>query len=78
MGDEIPRTMKALVGNRSTITRILNYACSSSSGDGVKVTTVPVPEIKDNEILVRVRCVAFNPTDFKHVDILSPRGAIIG
>lgn len=44
----------------------------------MKVATVPVPEIKDNEILVRVRCVALNPTDFKHVDILSPRGAIIG
>lgn len=44
----------------------------------MKVAPVPVPEIEDNEILVRVRCVALNPTDFKHVDILSPRGAIIG
>lgn len=78
MSAEIPRSMKALVGNRSIFARISNYVCSNPSGDGVKVATVPVPEIKDNEILVRVRCVALNPTDFKHIDILSPRGAIIG
>ncbi|KAJ6447230.1 oxidoreductase [Purpureocillium lavendulum] len=34
--------------------------------------------MEETEILVRVRCVALNPTDFKHVDILSPRGAVIG
>ncbi|GAD91600.1 toxD-like zinc binding oxidoreductase [Paecilomyces variotii No. 5] len=70
--------MKALIGNRSIVSRISNYTCGSSSGDGVKVATVPVPEIKDDEILVRVRCVALNPTDFKHADIVAPRGAIIG
>ncbi|KAL2846704.1 chaperonin 10-like protein [Aspergillus pseudoustus] len=75
---EIPQSMKALVGNRSLLTRFSNYAWSRPSGDGVKLTTIPVPEIKNNEILVRVRCVALNPTDFKHVDILAPRGAIIG
>lgn len=48
------------------------------SGDGVKIQIVPVAEIQDNEILVRIRSVALNPTDSKHVDILSPRGAIIG
>lgn len=70
--------MRAVVGNRSAITRILNYVTGSSSGDGVTVASVPVPEIKDSEILVRVRCVALNPTDFKHVDVVSPRGVIIG
>ncbi len=70
--------MQALIANRSIVTRVSNYICGSSSGDGVKVATVPVPEISDEEILVRVRCVALNPTDFKHVDIVAPRGAIIG
>lgn len=70
--------MQALVGNRSIVTRVSNYICGSSSGDGVKVATVPVPEINDNEILVQVGCVALNPTDFKHVDVVAPRGAIIG
>lgn len=70
--------MQALVGNRSIVTRLSNYICGSSSGDGVKIATVPVPEINDDEILVRVRCVALNPTDFKHVDVVAPSGAIIG
>lgn len=78
MSTEIPMSMKALVGNRSIFTRISNYICSKPSGDGIQVSTVPIPEINDNEILVRVRCVALNPTDLKHIDILSPRGAIIG
>ncbi|KAJ5630733.1 uncharacterized protein N7484_010833 [Penicillium longicatenatum] len=78
MGVEIPESMKALVGNRSFVTRLSNYACSSSHGDGVKVATVPVPKIEEHEILVRVHSVALNPTDYKHIDILSPRGAIIG
>ncbi|KAJ5175321.1 uncharacterized protein N7482_001198 [Penicillium canariense] len=70
--------MKALVGARSIVTRLSNYSCGCSSADGVKIRTVPVPEISDNEILVRVRSVALNPTDFNYVDILSPRRAIIG
>ncbi|KAJ5864953.1 uncharacterized protein N7529_006869 [Penicillium soppii] len=78
MKTEIPKSMRALVGDRSIYARISNYICNNPSGDGVKVATVPVPDIQDDEILVRVRCVALNPTDFKHIDILSPRGAIIG
>ncbi|KAJ5740817.1 hypothetical protein N7493_000689 [Penicillium malachiteum] len=78
MSLEIPKSMNALVGNRSLITRLSNYACGSASGDGVKLATIPVPKIGDNEILVQVTCVALNPTDFKHIDILSPRGAVIG
>lgn len=78
MADQIPNAMKALVADRSIVSRLSNYACSQSSGDGVKIQTIPVPEILDNEILVRVRSVALNPTDFKHIDIVAPRGAIIG
>lgn len=75
---EIPTSMKALVGDRCLHTRLANYALSQSSGDGVQIRTVPVPTITDTEILVKVRCVALNPTDFKHIDILSPHGSIIG
>ncbi|KAJ5281267.1 hypothetical protein N7478_006639 [Penicillium angulare] len=78
MGVEIPQSMNALIGDRSIVTRLSNYACGHSSGDGVKLTSIPVPKFADNEILVRVTCVALNPTDFKHIDIVSPRGAIIG
>lgn len=78
MAEQVPTAMKALVGDRPIVTRLSNHLCGNPSGDGVKIQTVPVPEIQDNEILIRVRSVALNPTDFKHVDILSPRGAIIG
>jgi NADPH:quinone reductase-like Zn-dependent oxidoreductase len=70
--------MNALVADRSIVSRLSNYSCGHPSGDGVKIQTIPVPEILANEILVRVRSVALNPTDFKHIDIVSPRGAIIG
>lgn len=78
MTSQLPNSMKALVGNRSIINRVADYSLSTSWGNGVEVKTVPIPPISDTEILVRVRCVALNPTDFKHVDVLSPPGAIIG
>lgn len=78
MAAEIPDSMKALVGDRSFFARLANYSFGNPSGDGARVKTVPVPTIADNEILVKVRSVALNPTDFKHIDVVSPRGAIIG
>ncbi|CAI7656059.1 unnamed protein product [Penicillium manginii] len=78
MASKLPNMMEALVGDRSTLARLANYGLGKSSGNGVKVKSIPIPPISENEVLVRVDCVALNPTDFKHVDILSPRGAIIG
>lgn len=78
MAVHVPDSMKALVGDRSILVRLANYSFNKPSGTGVEIKTVPVPAISDHEILVQVRCVALNPTDFKHVDILSPRGVIIG
>ncbi|KAJ5988882.1 hypothetical protein N7481_004092 [Penicillium waksmanii] len=74
----LSNVMEALVGDRSTLTRLANYGLGKSSGSGVKIKSIPIPSISENEVLVRVAWVALNPTDFKHVDILSPRGAIIG
>jgi NADPH:quinone reductase-like Zn-dependent oxidoreductase len=51
---------------------------NSSSKDGIIIKDVPVPPVEDNEILVKVSAVAFNPTDYKHVDVVSPKGSIIG
>ncbi|RSL55299.1 hypothetical protein CEP51_014566 [Fusarium floridanum] len=72
--------MKALVSNRSIITRFLNIATSKNHcGMGGRVQdNVPVPTITSNEILVKVKAVALNPTDFKHLDFISPPGSIIG
>lgn len=78
MADKLPNTMQALVGDRSTLARFANYGLGKSSGNGVKIKSIIIPSISENDVLVRVCWVALNPTDFKHVDILSPRGAIIG
>lgn len=72
--------MKALVSNRSIITRLINAATNKAvAGDGGRVQDdVPIPTITSNEILVKVKAVALNPTDFKHLDVISPPRSIIG
>lgn len=37
-------------------------------GKAVAVREVPIPEIRDEWLLVKVKAVALNPTDWKHVD----------
>lgn len=39
---------------------------------------VPKPRLRDDYILVRVQAVALNPADWKHVDFLTSKGALIG
>ncbi|CZR41702.1 uncharacterized protein FPRO_11292 [Fusarium proliferatum ET1] len=72
--------MKALVSNRSIVTRLVNATRSKAiGGQGGRVQDdVPIPSISSNEILVKVKAVALNPTDFKHLDIISPPNSIIG
>lgn len=70
--------MKALVANRMLASRVLNLARNKSSGPGGQVTEVTKPTITADEILVKVKFVALNPTDFKHLDVISPPGSIIG
>lgn len=42
------------------------------------VKEVPVPQLGENEILVKVEYYAQNPTDWKHTAFLSPKGATSG
>lgn len=70
--------MKALVATRSLPKQILNFASGSSFGQCARVTDLPIPQITEGEILVRVRYVALNPIDFKHIDFLSPNKSLIG
>ncbi|CAK7205110.1 hypothetical protein SEUCBS139899_007875 [Sporothrix eucalyptigena] len=70
--------MKALISNRNIITRVLNLSLGKSLGQGVELKDVAVPTILDDEILVKVLAVALNPTDFKHIDFISPPHSIIG
>ena len=39
------------------------------------VEEVSVPRLRDDYILVKVKAVALNPTDWKHVDFLTSKGA---
>lgn len=71
-------TMKAIVTNRSIITRVLNMALGKSFGRGADVKDIPIPSISSNQILVKVHAVALNPTDFKHIDLLSPPHSVVG
>jgi NADPH:quinone reductase-like Zn-dependent oxidoreductase len=72
--------MQALVSNRNIVVRLINAARGKPiSGQGGRVLdNVPIPTMSSDEILVKVRAVALNPTDFKHIDMLSPLHSIIG
>lgn len=42
------------------------------------VTDRPIPKLRPGYILVKVSAVALNPTDWKHIDIIAPPGALSG
>jgi len=42
------------------------------------VSDAPVPKVRDGYILVKNVAVALNPTDWKHIDFLASKGAIVG
>ncbi|EPQ30442.1 uncharacterized protein PFL1_01968 [Pseudozyma flocculosa PF-1] len=43
-----------------------------------EVKLVPLPKLESNEVLVKVLNVTLNPTDWKHIALLSPPGNIAG
>lgn len=57
MSQTIPKTMKAFV---------------TQSDNTAKVTEILVPEIDDDEILVKVTALAQNPTDWKRMSPILP------
>ncbi|SCU87761.1 LAFA_0E08658g1_1 [Lachancea sp. 'fantastica'] len=60
----VPRIMKAVVFDGEKA--VLNES-------------VPVPKVNGTQILVKVKAVAGNPTDWKHVDYkIAPKGSILG
>lgn len=70
--------MKALVANRSIVTRSANLLLGKSIGQGVSVEEVPKPTVADHEILVHVHATALNPIDFKFIDFIAPSGSLTG
>ncbi|KAJ1029198.1 hypothetical protein NDA18_002825 [Ustilago nuda] len=47
-------------------------------GNKAEVKQVPVPSLDKDEILIRTTAVTLNPTDWKHVAIISPPGNTVG
>ncbi|PKX95979.1 zinc-binding alcohol dehydrogenase family protein [Aspergillus novofumigatus IBT 16806] len=70
--------MKAIVTKRFLPERLINFALDSSVGNGAQVADIPIPEITENEVLVKVCAVALNPIDFKDIDYFSPRNRVAG
>lgn len=55
-----------------------NYAVVVTKAGEVTAEEVPVAKLRDDYILVKVKAVALNPTDWKHVDFLTTKGARVG
>jgi len=55
-----------------------NHAIVVQKPGEAAIAEVSVPKLRDDYILVKVKAVALNPTDWKHVDFLTSKGARIG
>ncbi|KAK6456574.1 zinc-binding oxidoreductase [Scheffersomyces xylosifermentans] len=52
---------------------------SKNDGEWSEVASIPLPQINDDQILIKSVAFAVNPTDWKHLFLgLSPKGVIIG
>lgn len=66
-------------GHKNLLSIIYGAVTAKNISHGFSVRNdVPTPSIQPDEILVKVHAVALNPTDFKHIDLLSPPKSIIG
>jgi NADPH:quinone reductase-like Zn-dependent oxidoreductase len=71
--------MKALVTTNTLYSRLANLALGKNlTATRAQWKEVPVPNISKNEILVKVRAVALNATDYKHIDAIAPPNCIVG
>ncbi|KAL2810563.1 chaperonin 10-like protein [Aspergillus granulosus] len=70
--------MKALVTKRTFPKRLLSFCLGKQLGQGARITEIPIPEINDDEVLVKVTAVALNPIDYKDIDIVSPWNSVAG
>ncbi|KAJ9299639.1 hypothetical protein DTO271G3_2523 [Paecilomyces variotii] len=50
----------------------------TSPGHATLTTTHPIPHPHDDFILIKTIAVALNPTDWKHIDFISPPSTIVG
>jgi len=55
-----------------------NHAVVVQKPGEAQVQEASIPKLRDDYILVKTKAVALNPTDWKHVDFLTSKGARIG
>jgi NADPH:quinone reductase-like Zn-dependent oxidoreductase len=73
------RIMKALITTNTLYSRFANLTIHKNlTTTRAQWKEVPVSNISDSEILVKVRAVALNATDFKHIDAISPPDCVVG
>ncbi|KAH6637832.1 chaperonin 10-like protein [Boeremia exigua] len=71
--------MKALITTNSLYSRVASLTLGKNlTATRAQWKEISVPEISDNEILVKVHAVALNATDYKHIDAISPPNCIVG
>jgi len=46
--------------------------------DARVVSDWPMPSLRDDYIIVQVKAVALNPTDYKHIDYMPKAGCLVG
>ena len=79
MSAQSPNMQAVVVCQWPKLNRLVKLIRRQGIGHGVAaVSQAPVPRLGDRQILVGVHSVALNPTDFKHIDFVSPAGSIIG
>ena len=47
-------------------------------GDAQAVKQCPLPRLRDDYILIKTVAVALNPTDWKHIDYMATKDALVG
>lgn len=52
-----------------------NHAVVVQKPGEAQVQETSIPKLRDDYILVKTKAVALNPTDWKHVDFLTSKGA---
>lgn len=55
-----------------------NRGVIAIEGGKSAIQEIPIPKLRDDYVLVKVKAVALNPTDWKHIAFLSPPGAKAG
>ncbi|KAF8596211.1 hypothetical protein BDV93DRAFT_514338 [Ceratobasidium sp. AG-I] len=79
----VPQTMKAVIVQEffailSAALLAKEHWVSRGSRIILNIENIPVPVLEKNEVLIKVNSIALNPSDWNHVDIISPPGNILG